>query len=169
VPIYEFFCPDCHTVYSFLSNSIGGKRKPPCPSGERQHRLQKRPSTFATLRPSSEELEGLGPFSDLSEDRLGDAFESMAQEMERFGDSDDPGTVARALERFGELSGMELGPRMRDVLARLEQGEDAATIEKELESIDDGGDPELSDFFKIKRLASRSRQPRVDPELYFLD
>ena len=31
MPIYEFYCRDCHRVYSFLSRSVAPDRRPPCP------------------------------------------------------------------------------------------------------------------------------------------
>ena len=31
VPIYEFYCADCHTVYSSLSKKIDIETRPKCP------------------------------------------------------------------------------------------------------------------------------------------
>jgi putative FmdB family regulatory protein len=31
MPIYEFYCPDCHTVFSFFSSRIDTAVRPACP------------------------------------------------------------------------------------------------------------------------------------------
>ena len=49
MPIYEFYCRDCHTIFSFFSPSVGVERAPSCPRCHRR-KLEKRPSTFAMLR-----------------------------------------------------------------------------------------------------------------------
>jgi len=48
MPIYEFYCRQCHTIYSFLSRSVNTARVPVCPTGPR-HRLQRQVSGFAVV------------------------------------------------------------------------------------------------------------------------
>jgi hypothetical protein len=100
-------------------------------------------------------------------------MDSLAGEMEGLSDSEaeNPQHLARFFRKFGEASGLEPGPRMEEMLSRLERGEDPDALEEEY-----GGDPEASDeemlgeFFQLKKQAQsrRSRRPAVDDTLYFL-
>ncbi|MDP3283707.1 MAG: zinc ribbon domain-containing protein, partial [Desulfobacterales bacterium] len=31
MPIYEFYCQDCNTIYNFFSKSVNTKKSPNCP------------------------------------------------------------------------------------------------------------------------------------------
>jgi hypothetical protein len=100
-------------------------------------------------------------------------MDSLAGEMEGLSDAEaeNPAHLARFFRKFGEASGLEPGPRMEEMLRRLERGEDPDELEEEY-----GGDPESSDeemlgeFFQLKKQAQarRSRKPAVDDTLYFL-
>ena len=164
MPIYEFYCQDCHTVWSFFTAKSGDDRRPACPSCERPD-LPRRPSRFATLTHAGDEA-ATDPLAGLDESRLEGALESMLAEGGSSLDDDDPRTMARLVRRFGELSGLELGDRMEDVVTRLEAGEDPDHLEGEL---DDAADDDLDELFRVKKalLDRRSRAPRVDEELYF--
>lgn len=171
MPIYEYYCRDCHTIYSFFSAAVGVKRAPGCPRCQRAE-LEKRPSTFAMLRGRSdsgdEGDEGDDPFAGLDEERVDKAMESLAAEMDRLGDTEDPKALGSLFRRFGDLTGIEPGPRMEEALRRLEKGEDMESIEGDLD-LDDEGEGDLSELFQLKkRLLRRARRPRVDDTLHFL-
>ena len=68
MPIYEFYCRDCHTVYSFFTPRMDTERQPACPRCELQD-LERKPSRFATLKHRGEE-DGEDPFAGLDESRL---------------------------------------------------------------------------------------------------
>ena len=56
MPIYEFFCPDCNTVFNFYSPTVNTRKIPSCP--QCQHReLKKLLSTFATISDNKEAVE----------------------------------------------------------------------------------------------------------------
>ncbi len=103
-------------------------------------------------------------FAGADEARLEGAMEALGGEMERLGDSEDPRALGHLLRRFGELSGLDLGPRMQDALQRMEAGEDPDAIESELDDDDDSFDG----LFELKRSLRRARRPSVDDQLYFL-
>lgn len=180
MPIYEFYCADCHTVFSFFSARVAPDARPACPRCGRPE-LPRRPSRFATLsaRPGAEEGEPGGIeeqlFGQVDEERLERAFEAMASEFEGLegsgeGDAEpDPRQLSRALRRFTELTGLEAGPKMREMLDRLERGEDPETLEADLGTGEDG-DEDLAEFFQLrsKLAAARSRKPKVDETLHFL-
>lgn len=171
MPIYEFYCRDCHTVFSFFSASVDTAARPLCPRcGE--VRLERKPSTFATLSRTGDDSGADAedaPFGDLDEERLEGAMESIMGELESAGESEDPRQMARLLRRFGEAAGMEPGPKMEELLGRLEAGEDPDALEDEMGD-DLDGEEGLEDFFRARKQgrAARRRRPRVDKELYFL-
>ncbi len=53
MPIYEFYCANCHTVYSFLSKTIDTAKRPDCPRCGRP-KLDRRMSRFAVSTRRSE-------------------------------------------------------------------------------------------------------------------
>jgi len=173
MPIYEFYCPACHRLLNFFSARIDTATRPSCPRCGRPE-LERRPARFATLKRSggSEcEADDESPIPGVDEERLEKAMESMAGELEGMGEGEDPRQMARFFRRFGEVSGMRLGPKMEAMLHRLERGEDLDRLEEEMGGGGEEGDEgELEDWFQVKEAAKRLRQrkPVVDETLYFL-
>jgi hypothetical protein len=64
---------------------------------------------------------------------------------------------------------MEAGPRMEEMLRRLEAGEDPEAMEKEMGAGEMDDDEAMAEFFKIKKAAAaKLRKPQEDETLYFL-
>ena len=111
-------------------------------------------------------------------------MDSLAAEMEGMDDSaqQDPKQLARFLARFQEATGLEAGPKMEEMMARLAEGADMDELEAEMGGAgpegeggefgggEGGGEPDdFSDFFRAKRAAAaRRKAPRVDETLHFL-
>lgn len=115
MPIYEYLCSSCNTIYQFLMR--GNRREedllcPKCGSGE----LKRVMSSFSTG--------SAGKGSD--EDLAGD-FEGI--------DERDPRSMAMAVRRMADDMGEDLGPELEYALKRLEAGEDPEKIERELEAM----------------------------------
>jgi putative FmdB family regulatory protein len=165
MPIYEFYCSHCHTLFNFFSATVDTTTCPECPRCKRSG-LERRPARFATLQHQGES-DALG-LEGLDEERFAGVMESMAQELGGLEETEDPRLLASLFRRFGEAAGLELGPRMREMMARLEAGENLDELEEEMEGELDEGDS-LEDFFRFKNRARRlARQPAVDGTLYFL-
>jgi hypothetical protein len=93
---------------------------------------------------------------------------TLMNEMERAGDSEDPRQMSRLLRRFGEMTGLEPGPRMEEALRRLDAGEDVDSIESDM-SDGLGDDDSFEELFQLKRAVQRRRaRPQVDQTLHFL-
>jgi putative FmdB family regulatory protein len=193
MPIYEFYCPDCHTVFSFFSSRVDTAVQPACPQCGRPE-LARKPSRFAALsgaKPGAGgELDGDAddPLAGLDEERMAGVMDSLAAEMEGMDDSaqQDPQQLARFLARFQEATGLEAGPKMEEMMARLREGADMDELEAQMGGDGgagpedggagfDGGGPaggepdDFSDFFRAKRVAAaRRKAPRVDETLHFL-
>lgn len=174
MPIYEYFCARCNTLLNFFSARIDPAEAPSCPHCGGS--ISRRPARFATISRSSS-AEGEGPdddlFAGLDEGRLEQVMESMGSELEAMGEDEDPRAMARIFRRFGEASGLELGPRMEEMLRRLERGEDPEAIEDELggdgSDDPDAGDDDLEEWIRVKKaVAARGRRPKVDETLYFM-
>lgn len=175
MPIYEFYCSACHMLFNFFSARIDTASRPACPRCGRPE-LERRPARFATLKRTgssdadADDGEEDNPFPGLDEERLERAMESMAGEMEGIGEDEDPRQMARFFRRFGDVAGMRLGPRMEEMLRRLEKGEDMEALEEEMGDVEEGAEGELDEWFQLKETAKRLRQrrPRLDETLYFL-
>lgn len=173
MPIYEFYCSDCNTIFSFFSNKPDPEARPGCPRCGREE-LDRRPSRFAIGRRGAEsegDIEGDDPFAGLDEERLEQMMASMAGDLDSMGEGEeDPRVMAKMLRQFGEAAGMEAGPRMEEMLRRLESGEDPESLEQEMGDLEDEGD--LSEWFQLRKkagaLRDRLKRPRVDDTLHFL-
>ncbi len=171
MPIYEFYCADCNALYNFFSSRIETEKRPNCPKCSRRQ-LERRPASFATLR-HGDRAEAADPFAELDEADLERAMEGMAGELEALGDSEDPRRFAQVLRKMGQSTGLEMGPKMEDLLGRLESGANLEDLEDEMSAMDGEGSPEgddFDDYFRLKKklAAMRRKRPRLDKELYFL-
>ena len=57
MPIYEFYCADCHAVFNFLARKPDTKKRPNCPRCGRPN-LDRKVSRFAISKGRSEPREG---------------------------------------------------------------------------------------------------------------
>ncbi|MFW6245423.1 MAG: FmdB family zinc ribbon protein, partial [Fibrobacterota bacterium] len=91
MPMYEFYCKDCNTIFTFFSRSITTEKVPNCPKSS-SHTLQKMVSRFAVTGIAKEknESEEDGAFPDLpiDESRMEKAMEALAGEAESIDDND---------------------------------------------------------------------------------
>ena len=87
MPIYEFYCSPCNTLYSFFSFSVDTERRPDCPNCG-QTALERRPARFATLTQSRDGAveDGDDPFPDLDDARMEAAMSAMERELEGMDD-----------------------------------------------------------------------------------
>ena len=91
MPIYEFLCKDCNTIFNFFSRRVNTDKVPACPQCGRK--LQKLLSSFATTGRANEPGdEDLPPGFD--EAKMERALGDMAQEAEKMNE-DDPKAMAR--------------------------------------------------------------------------
>ncbi len=164
MPIYEFFCPDCNTIFNFFSRRINTEKRPDCPKCGREE-LEKMMSTFATIGKAKEE-DANDPFAGMDETKMEQAFAGLLQEAEHVNE-DDPRQMASLMRKFSEKTGLHLGDRMEEALARMESGEDPDHIEAEMGDLMDGDDAFSLETMK-NTLSSGPRPPVRDEKLYEL-
>lgn len=166
MPIYEFYCPDCNTIFNFFSVTPDTEARPACPKCKKDI-LRRKVSMFATLKHKGDEEPT--PFDGMDEEKMEKAMEGLAGEMEGMEDSEDPRAMARFMKKFSQATGMEMGPKMEDFMHRLEAGEDPESLESEMGDAGPDDEDALKEFFKFKKEAARNKaKPKVDETLYFL-
>lgn len=165
MPIYEFYCAKCHTVFSFLSRKVQPTQRPSCPRCATPQ-LERRPSAFAISSGRSEE--GAEDRPQVDEARLERAMASMAGELEGV-DEDDPKAAARVMRKLYDAAGIPVGGGLAEALRRLEAGEDPESIESDLgDALDQDpleGAPEGA-AGRIAAMRRRFTPPTVDTELH---
>ena len=166
MPIYEFYCPDCHTIYNFFSKRVNTNTTPECPRGD-EHELTRQVSAFAVSRRGKSGDEGDGDMDDLpiDEARMEQAMESLASEAEGI-DEDDPRAAARLMRRLSDTAGIEYGENMEEALRRLEAGEDPDTIEAEMGDLLEGDEEPFLMPGQKKGPGRRAAPPKRDETLY---
>jgi putative FmdB family regulatory protein len=153
MPIYEFYCHKCNTVYNFFARSANTDKIPYCPQCKRI-RLKRQMSIFAKVSRGKDE-EGVGddmpPFD---EAKMEKAMAMLAGEADKINE-DDPRQAANLMRKLSEATGLNLGSGMEEALRRMEQGED----------------PEREDSFAFQQKGKkgiRKPRPRVNETLYDL-
>jgi putative FmdB family regulatory protein len=164
VPIYEFYCPDCHTVFSFLARRPSAKR-PACPRCRRP-RLERRASRFAISSGRPEPTADEGPGA-ADEARMESALAEMAADAEKI-DESNPRQMAGFMRSFFQRTGMPMGHGVEEAIRRMEAGEDPDRIEEEMGDLLDGAGPDTPEpeAAGLRRLRRALASPRVDETLY---
>jgi putative FmdB family regulatory protein len=128
MPIYEFYCEDCNTIFNFFSKSVNTTKKPKCPQC-RTKTLSRQMSAFAFTGKAKEG----GDLDDLpiDESKMEKAMQMLAGEAENINE-DDPRQAANLMRKLTDMTGLELGPGMQEALKRMEAGEDPDAIEAEM-------------------------------------
>ena len=170
MPIYEFYCGDCHTIFSFLSRVPDASKRPACPRCGRTP-LERRASAFAISTGRPEPVDDDLP-AGFDEERMERVMAEMAREVDRL-DESDPRQMARVMRRLIDGAGLPLGPGMEEAIRRMEAGEDPDRIEQEMGDVLEGEDEAMVEAGaggagRIKALRRRLLPPAVDRTLYEL-
>ncbi len=137
MPVYEYLCEACNTIFSFLVRCASGEVDPSCPRcGGPLGRVMSRFSV------------GSGSTSP-----GGEPDDSMLDGL----DTEDPREMARVIRHMADDMGEDLGPEVMEALGRLEAGEDPEEVERELEE---------SGFDLDEGAGGPAPAPSRDPGLY---
>jgi len=165
MPIYEFYCHKCNTVFSFFSRSVNTEKIPKCPKCKRI-KLRRQMSVFAKIKLGGEEggaEAGMPPVDEATMER---AMSMLASEADHINE-DDPRQAANLMRKLTEAAGMNLSPAMEEALRRMEKGEDPEQIDAEMGDLLEAEEPFLFEGAKGKKGAVKSK-PQVDEALYEL-
>ncbi|OPY17137.1 MAG: Zinc ribbon domain protein [Syntrophus sp. PtaB.Bin075] len=164
MPIYEFFCEQCNTVYNFFSRTVNTEKTPFCPTCKTVP-LKRQMSVFAKITPGREDPAG-EDMPPLDENRMERAMSMLAGEMDGI-DEEDPRQAVRLMRKLSDMTGLHLGEGMEEALRRMERGEDPEQIEQEMGDLLESEEPFLPGQ-KAAKGTKRRTQPRVDETLYDL-
>ncbi len=162
MPIYEFYCENCNMIFSFFSASVNVEKRPMCPRC-RVVELQRRMSSFAT--PKNKGGEDKTGMPGMDEAKREQAMSTLAKEMGRL-DENDPRQAANLMRKMADMTGVNPGPAMEEMIARVEAGEDPEQVEAQMEELLESEDP-----FTSKGKSSRPVKERplvADDDLYYL-
>lgn len=187
MPIYEYYCPDNHTIYQFYAKTLAqGRTIPKCPHNP-AFQMQKILSPFAVTGGGKKSEEaaaapGSAGSADPAEDaKMEAAMGAMEREFSNV-DENDPRAMARMMRRMSDLTGEKIDGEMEEVVRKLEEGTDPEALEEQLGgeapcSMPDPDDPygggmggqppaapdpkEPKHRFRVRRTS-----PARDPKLY---
>ncbi len=164
MPIYEFYCQQCNTLFNFFSKTINTVKTPSCPRCG-IHPLSRQMSAFAVTGKARED-DGMDdmPFDESKMER---AMQMLAGEAENIRE-DDPRQAADLMRKLTDMTGIELGSGMQEALRRMESGEDPEQIESEMGDILESEEPFLLSGKKGKMGAGNRHAPIRDETLYDL-
>lgn len=175
MPIYEFYSPDTNKLYQFLARSLAYRdRTPRCPDGG-SFRMERRVSRFAIIGKAKEDTED-DPFAGLDERQMESFMAEMEREMGGMEDANpDPRQMGRLMRKMTDLMGDRTPETLKELVGRLEAGEDPEKLEEQFGALDpegsESGPPAgaggLWETVK-KRLKLLRDQPQRDPKLYDL-
>jgi putative FmdB family regulatory protein len=159
MPIYEFACPKCRKIFSFLAKTTRADRVPACPKcGHRK--LSKQVTSFAMTRGIPEpSAGGAPPMPDMDDPRMERAMSKLERDMEHM-DENNPRHMAHMMKKMKDIMPAGSVPKEIDIaIKRLEAGEDPEKVEADM------GDA-LGDFMGGEGGAGGSASYSRDSGLY---
>ena len=138
MPIYEYACPDCRKIFSFLARHLKSKRKPVCPQCGNK-KLVKEVSQFAALKGAAEPKAGGDdpPMPDLDSPKMERFMREMERDMGHL-DENNPKHMAHMMRKMQDAMPADMMPKeMNEAIRRLESGEDPEKIEEDMGEVFD--------------------------------
>ncbi len=138
MPIYEFACPKCRRIFSFLSKRVQPDHLPACPKCGNK-KLRKEVSRFALSKGLKDAASGAGgvdeggpPMPDLDDPRIERAMMEMERDMAHL-DENNPKHMAHMMRKMKDLLPPGSVPKELDTaIKRLEAGEAPEKIEADM-------------------------------------
>jgi putative FmdB family regulatory protein len=138
MPIYEFACPKCRKIFSFLSKRVNPDRIPVCPKCGYK-KLSREISRFAMIKgvaepasaPEGGEADG-PPMPDMDDPRIEKVMGELERDMDHL-DENNPRHMAYMMKKMKDIMPAGSVPKELDVaIKRLEAGEDPEKIEEDM-------------------------------------
>ena len=164
MPIYEFYCGKCNTIYNFFSRTVNTEKIPDCPKC-RDFKLTRKISLFSSVSGKKEGGGADEAMPDLDEAKMEKAMAMLADQAGRINEND-PRQAALLMKKLSEATGVSMGPGMEEALRRMERGEDPDRIEEEMGDVLEKEEPFIMED-KVKRERKKPRL-QIDETLYEL-
>jgi len=137
MPIYEFACPKCRRIFSFLSKRVNPDRLPVCPKCGNK-KMSKQVSRFAMTKGLKESgAAGASdanepPMPDFDDPRVERAMVELERDMEHM-DENNPKHMAHMMRKMKDIMPAGAMPKeFETAIKRLEAGEDPEKIEADM-------------------------------------
>jgi putative FmdB family regulatory protein len=134
MPIYEFACPKCRVIFSFLSKRVNPARLPVCPKCGNK-KMDRQMSRFAAPRGVKEaaaSAEAGDPVSAADEARMMRVMSELERDMGHL-DENNPKHMAHLMRKMKDAMPPGAVPKEMEVaIQRLEAGEDPEAIEADM-------------------------------------
>ena len=176
MPLYEFYCEPCHTVFTFRSLRVDTNARPRCPVCNAP--LRREISTFAHIisrgaaATPSDNDDGAPQEPDAAAaQRMEEVIARMGDRIQALDDDDaDPGEAVKVMREMAEAGGFHFDKDVKEALARIEAGEDPEKIDEEFAEVFERDNPftDAPDGIRAgNALSARTlrylRPPRRDP------
>jgi putative FmdB family regulatory protein len=154
MPIYEFYCSKCNTIYNFFSKTVNTEKIPICPKCKTSS-LSRQVSVFSVAGRAKEgsNIEDM-PFDESRMEKAMQMFEKDAGNI----NEEDPKQAAALMRKLSDAAGLKLGSGMDEAIRRLERGEDPDLIESEMGDVLEQEDP-----FSLSGKKGSGRSQRTTP------
>ncbi len=136
MPIYEYACPKCRVIFSFLSKRLNPDRSPACPRCGNK-KLVKEMSRFAALRGAPEPQAPAEPaeadgMPNVEDPRVARAMGEIERDLDHM-DENNPRHMAHLMKKMKDLMPPGSTPKeLETAIRRLEAGEDPEKIEEDM-------------------------------------
>jgi hypothetical protein len=164
MPIYEFYCPSNNKLYSFLARTLAYRDLvPQCPD-DPALTLEKRISAFAIIGKAKEQTDD-DPFAGVDDAQMESLMTEMESEMSGMDDENpNPRQLGHFMRKMTDMMGDKTPPELREMVRRLEAGEDPEKLEAEFGDFEDGDGDAF--FGQMRKIIHSARKPIRDPKLY---
>ncbi|KPA11957.1 cytochrome C [Candidatus Magnetomorum sp. HK-1] len=163
MPIYEFYCKTCNTVYNFFSKTINTSKIPDCPNCNHV-KLVRQLSCFSIAKNSENNDANDIP---IDEAKIDNAMQRLAQEVESI-DDNNPKQAAGLMQKLSDMTGMSLNKNMKEAIQRMVSGEDPEKVEADMGDILNTEEPFEFPEKKSNKNNTFVQPPRIDEKLYDL-
>ncbi|HNX35982.1 MAG TPA: zinc ribbon domain-containing protein [Kiritimatiellia bacterium] len=171
MPLYEFYCEPCHTVFTFRSARVDTVTLPSCPRCGKA--LRREVSPFAHIVRGAVTEPGCEPLPGEGVSRIEEAAARLGERLQALEDDGaDPADAVRTMKELAAAEGLHFNKEVREAMARIEAGEDPEKIDGEFSEVFDTVNPFADgDGEEQKRGTAwlrRLRGPAHDPKWYDL-
>ena len=139
MPIYEFYSPDTHKIYTFFARSSAhADCTPRCPDGK-GHAMRKLISGFSVTGGGAKDEEqrldataagGDDPFAGMHESQMNAAMHELEKTVGSMDEENpDPRQMGQLMRKMAEMTGDKLDEGMEEVVRKLEEGADPDELE----------------------------------------
>lgn len=163
MPVYEFYCAPCHTVYCYHSACVDTRTVPSCPVCGLA--LSREVSLFSPVVRGDGESGG-EPGGAAA--RMERALAQMGRQVESLHEDDaDPREAVRVMRDLAAAGGLAFNREVREAMERIEAGEDPEKVDEAFREVFDTDNPFAEEGDGqgrgVSEMWRRLRGPRRDP------